>query len=100
FVSSFFAQPGCLAVGTEEEFPANTISITPNPSNDQFSLYSPFGNSSMEIFDVSGKMIKRLSYSDSSPHQFGSDLPSGIYFARITSEKKSAVLKIVKTEDN
>ncbi len=76
----------------------NKISIYPNPTTGQFTidLRGSARPRSVEITDITGKLIKQLSIDN---HQLSIDFenqPSGIYFMEIQTENNIIIKKIIK----
>ena len=90
--------------GDENPTPSNfaLIGNYPNPFNNstviKFRLADP-ANVSLDIFNVLGQKVETLSSGTMSPgeHELvwtGDDVPSGVYFYRLTAGEKSAVRKM------
>ena len=76
--------------------------IFPNPSNGIFNIQivseniQPF---TFEVFDVSGKLLKRVELNQNRAEVQLTNLPSGFYFGKITMDGKVKVEKIVIRRD-
>src|SRR5690606_9299484 len=98
----FFNNLGCetrqeveaaCALGTEESQIAD-LKIFPNPTNSSFEVLG-LQNGSIEIIDNQGRIIKQM---DLGKNNYSiSELTSGIYFVKITSEKSSVTKQLIKT---
>ncbi|NPA67678.1 MAG: PKD domain-containing protein [Chlorobi bacterium] len=84
-----------------EDLSVNTSEFTvyPNPVNDILNIN--FGqnieNAQIVITSINGQTIAQFNVSNKSKFEMSSsNLPSGIYFARITADGKVSVLKFVK----
>jgi uncharacterized protein (TIGR02145 family) len=93
---------GTNSINSETE---NTMSIYPNPTKDysiiEFdALYD--GNSSIEIFDLSGKLLTQMqSYLTNGRHSFCiSGLGSGIFCVRVKTRNYSNTAKIISQSDS
>jgi hypothetical protein len=77
-----------FAVGNEE---SNSIpvSIYPNPAGEEFYLNHIRNNSTIQIFDITGKLIKDqfLGGMESSIKMNTADMPAGFYFFSISNTK-------------
>jgi hypothetical protein len=84
----FFAKyTGCGAVGIEENNDANTISVSPNPSNNKFFFSNLIGDNKIEVIDITGRLILTDYLKYSSYTLSMDDLPKGMYFYKITDAK-------------
>ncbi len=80
-------------LGTEE-FVANDFLIYPNPASEFINIKSLEG-ANIEIYNIVGKMVKS-EVSQSNDHAMNvSNLNSGIYLLKLTSEDKSATKKLI-----
>ena len=78
----------------------NSVLVFPNPSHEYFTLQIKSAKSEKVIatlFDVTGKVIKRISSMHENRFELKrDDISAGVYFYRITSaEKKRAFRRIV-----
>jgi hypothetical protein len=74
--------------------PNESFSIYPNPNNGQFQIdFNDSEIKSFELFNIQGKIIKKVSVSDIKPIDL--NLKPGIYFLQIKTDKKSVVKKLV-----
>ena len=84
-------------VNINENISENSISIYPNPANDFVTVTSlKFQVSSCFIVDVYGKTIKQFEVLNSEFRINLEDLPSGIYFLRLSTENGIITKKLVK----
>ena len=77
----------------------NQLDVYPNPVVKDLFVYSKkSGIQGVEIFDAQGKVIRQFSYNGSSKEvKVGmSDLSSGYYFLRITSDNSTYMRKVLK----
>ncbi|WP_445159394.1 T9SS type A sorting domain-containing protein [Mesohalobacter salilacus] len=79
------------------DFDANEFTSYPNPTSDVWNIKSKNVNiSKIEVFNTLGRLVKEVSVNDLNAEINASDLSSGIYFAKVTSESKSTTLKLIK----
>jgi len=77
------------------EVTASTISIYPNPATSEFTIELPNGKPfTAEIYNLTGKCVKRSADLNSGETIQVSELNSGIYLVKITSNKTVIVKKI------
>lgn len=69
------------------------ISIYPNPSSQYFQLSKNTDIKSIEMVDMSGKIIKKMNYSADN-HYTVSDLPKGIYHLKLNMDGKIKISKM------
>ncbi len=76
--------------------PANTVALFPNPTSEKlnFSLKG-LENTPVQIIDVNGKIVLTTNISENSDINVSS-LKSGVYFAMLQVEKKTATYKFIK----
>ena len=82
----------------DEVFITNKIKLYPNPSAETiyFSVPNSTLNFDVLVYSAIGKLMLSKSVNSSDPKIDISNLPTGIYFVRITSNLEEQVLKIVK----
>ncbi|MBC7851725.1 MAG: T9SS type A sorting domain-containing protein [Chitinophagaceae bacterium] len=77
-----------------------TISVTPNPSSNHFTLTTRTSRKdiiSVSITDISGRLIeRRLNIAPNSTVQFGTNYLKGVYFAEIRQGERKKSIKLVK----
>ncbi|MEO5890697.1 MAG: T9SS type A sorting domain-containing protein [Ferruginibacter sp.] len=73
---------------------ALAISIFPNPGKDEIKILSANNIKTIEVTDVSGKLIKRMTVSADNRYNV-SDLKHGIYIIKVTDEEKTHVSKLL-----
>ncbi len=73
-----------------------TINIFPNPTNSIINVNSKNTITSLELYDVQGRLLETSIENKSSTTIDISSKQNGIYFLKITSEKGSSVEKIIK----
>lgn len=74
----------------------NSISIYPNPATDQVHIDSREALTSIELIDVTGKLIQSIQGINTNVYQLNtSKLAPGFYFIRIPANNSTSVYKIV-----
>jgi len=81
------------SLGIDDVTLANSISLYPNPTTDTFKLSSSNTIESVQIYSVTGSVLKTFSTQESYNI---SDLATGIYIANIKTALGSTSLRIVK----
>jgi hypothetical protein len=87
-----------LNVGISEEALLNGLSVYPNPTNGDFSIDLGENNPSVtiQITDVTGRVIQRNSYNEGQLLNLKLDAPKGVYLLTVESDNKKAVVRLVK----
>lgn len=83
-----------LATGETMQYD-NRIQVYPNPVKDSFKISNPgkINVSSVEITDMSGKLVKTMKGSE----EYNiAELPKGTYFLKIKSNEASKITKLIK----
>lgn len=84
----------CTVVGLENDsFDRDGIEIYPNPANDKLHIESEQLPEKIQIFDLNGKVIKN---SGNTNDINVTDLPQGIYFIRIKTDRGDFNRKFIK----
>ncbi|MFK8046264.1 MAG: choice-of-anchor Q domain-containing protein, partial [Crocinitomicaceae bacterium] len=85
-------------VGIIENNFGNELLIYPNPTDGNFSidLGNNYQTTVITITDVNGRIIQTKSYTDSQLLDLKPEEPTGIYFLIIESERKKAVIRLIK----
>lgn len=82
--------------GIESATYGQNVTIYPNPCGVQITILASQGNTA-EIYDVFGKLVKRVSLSENSTNVNLSNCKSGVYFVRIIDDGRLVeTVKIVK----
>ncbi len=85
----------CTTLSTNQ-FSVNAISLYPNPTKDFLFIKGDIQSiNSIEIYDVTGKLVKKLNQNFNSMNL--SDLVDSIYLIRVYSANKTNTLKIIKS---
>ena len=75
----------------------NQLSVFPNPATDMLNIYSAGSNlRQVEIYDLSGSLIKQFNVITDKIQVPVSDLKSGMYIVKIVTEKNNCVKQFVK----
>ncbi len=75
------------------------VMVYPNPSVDQFTVAvegSSTENVQVAVFDVLGRLLKAIEKKDGEVIQFGEDLPTGSYIAKISQGVESKTVQLIK----
>jgi uncharacterized delta-60 repeat protein len=79
-------------------FTLKTTKVYPNPFTSSFTIEDA-SNAIMELYDITGKKLDRFvsQYDDASYTVLTSQqLPKGNYFLKITTDKKTEIIKVIK----
>ena len=72
-----------------------TLEIYPNPAKSFFVIRCPLPVKEIEIFDVSGKLIKEINFSSKEPKISLKGIKSGVYLLKIKAENKEFTEELV-----
>lgn len=72
-----------------------TITISPNPANEQINIVTPFESSEITLTDVTGKTVLRKSIDRKDVISLVALNTSGIYFVKITSTEGTCYQKLM-----
>ncbi|MDD6613762.1 MAG: T9SS type A sorting domain-containing protein, partial [Bacteroidales bacterium] len=75
---------------------ASTCSVYPNPANNEAVVLSNFRVEAIEIYDMSGRMVKREDVSAYELHLDLQTLASGSYVFKIKTVKGTIEKKVIK----
>lgn len=78
-------------VGIEDQVTSNTIALYPNPCNRQFMISCPKTARSVEVYDMTGKLVFNTSEPNTELIINTSDWISGIYLVKITDKDGKVV---------
>jgi hypothetical protein len=97
-VFSSWAGPRLFTTATlgSAEFTLNDLKIYPNPTKDIISLDSEENINEIKVFNLSGQELMVLESQKSHFDIDLSDLASGLYFIKISTDKGSGSYKIMK----
>ena len=72
----------------------------PNPSNTKFNLKLRtddfFTGATVNVFDLSGKLVHTTSMKPGEEVNFGSELEGGIYIVKVTQGENTKVVRLIK----
>ncbi|MBF6607245.1 MAG: endonuclease [Flavobacterium sp.] len=85
-------QPWHASLSTAS-FTNDSLILFPNPARDYFAIGGLPDSAQVEIVNVSGMSVSRFETTAETTNSI--DLPSGMYFVRITSEEATAVKKLI-----
>jgi len=88
-----------LSIDESENLDDSFIKIYPNPSNGV--VYVDFGvkdDKNVQVYNILGKMIYNIDIQNDNTEiqDFLSNLPTGTYFVKITSENVNSAVKVIK----
>jgi hypothetical protein len=91
------------SLSLKEKIDFEEFNLFPNPAYNElsFTLNDNSSNITLEVFDVSGKQVKFIQYSNSGNGEFNysmdiSHLNSGLYFCKFSNREKRVIKKFVK----
>jgi hypothetical protein len=89
---------GCGLVSVDEVPMAQRISVFPNPASDRITIHGDLGGSttaSVRIVNLAGQeMLRGILMNDSDRNIQIGDLPSGMYFLQVETERERTVKRI------
>lgn len=65
----------------------------PNPANDRITISGIKGNAKAEVYSYTGQLVANQNFSETTVLQL--NLPSGIYFVKVTSDNKTTTQKLI-----
>lgn len=88
--------PSALGINEQDEF-SSSIGIFPNPSRGEFSISIEEVTTTKEfiIYNVQGKQVEKITSSSLSTEINLTKQPQGLYFIKISCDKKNAFKKII-----
>ncbi|RSK41425.1 T9SS type A sorting domain-containing protein [Mangrovimonas spongiae] len=90
----FFSTTNVLS---NDEFTSIDFKVFPNPTKDSWNVVSNAIVSEIQVLDVLGKNIFTLKPNTAISTIDAQELPNGLYFAKITTEKGSETIRLVKS---
>jgi hypothetical protein len=84
----------CTALHESAGF--SEIKIFPNPNNGEFTVEAGPEAEKIELSDLSGRIVLIAELNPGTTKISMRDLPDGLYFAKIKSQKGQAVLRLIK----
>jgi uncharacterized delta-60 repeat protein len=79
-----------------EELKSLTVNTYPNPTTDYFNITSEAMIQSVELYDISGRLVRTSLVNDFETRQNVSNLTNGVYILKIKTNKGEVTGKIVK----
>lgn len=93
----FMANLGCTTLGVDDAKNSKDILLSPNPVKNQFTLKGISKIIAVEVYDVSGKLVKQFDADSLSKNLFDiSRLKTGNYLVKIKTDKESFNKKLIK----
>ena len=83
-------------VGVDENSRFKKCAIFPNPFSEHFTVQSDDDMKELELFNALGLSIKKIFIESKTIEIDTEDLPNGIYFLRVETEKGLVVKKVIK----
>ncbi len=78
-------------------FNTNNINVSPNPTQNVWNIKTDtFSMTSVELFDVNGKLIYNIDVNSNQVTLNSSKLPVGMYFTKINTDQGTQVVKLLK----
>jgi hypothetical protein len=78
---------------------SDQITIYPNPANDQVIVKGITGASSMNIYDISGSLVKTVQVNESENIISIDKLADGLYILKCTDARNSFCLRLIKKNE-
>jgi len=78
------------------EFDRAELNVFPNPTNNVWNIKSKKSIDLIQVFDIQGKQVITLSPNSETASINASGLINGIYFARLSSDKNTKFVKLIK----
>lgn len=78
---------------------SSSISVFPNPANEDLRINFNLPEGSLQIFDISGKLLKELTVTYGPNHLNISDVPDGLLILKFSSRDGVARFKVLKQGD-
>jgi hypothetical protein len=83
----------------QETINVNTLFVYPNPTKYKYTLFLE-GNSNenvqVEVFDMTGRLLKNIESTPGQIIEFGEDLPIGAYFAIVSQGTYKKTVRLIK----
>jgi hypothetical protein len=87
-----------IVSGTNEIIINNNVLVYPNPTSGTFQISNPEPFESLEVYDLTGKMMQRFKGNVNNQYDV-SNLPNGIYQLAARSKEGISVSRLVKIQD-
>ena len=75
----------------------DNLKLYPNPANDIIHVESELPIEQVVIYDISGRQLRQIQNPDNGTFSIG-ELSNGIYWIKISCDKRTATYKIIKSE--
>ncbi len=87
-----------VALGIPSNSVANAIELYPNPASNELNIRNVNGEliSNIAIYAINGSLVKQVKSNNTYQNISVSDLQSGVYFIKVTSNDKVSNLKFIK----
>lgn len=93
----FVANLSCTVLGVDDVTSSKDILLSPNPVKNQFTLKGISKITSVEVYDISGKLVKQFDAGSLSKNSFDvSKLKTGNYVVKIKTDKETLNKKLIK----
>lgn len=93
-VQTNMAQTTFTASLGNDDFTTGSFTVYPNPAKDRFRIQSSSPVRSVALFDIQGRKLRDLNYTEEGVSVEG--VPAGVYFVKATTEAGTAATKLVK----
>ncbi len=74
----------------------NSFNIYPNPTNNVLNITTPNRNYTIKLFNLQGQIVQKIKFVTGSKTLDLSNLSTGIYILKLTSQKTSKTFKVIK----
>jgi hypothetical protein len=81
---------------SNSNFELSSFNVYPNPTQNVWNITSKQNITSVVLFDVMGKKVQEVTPNATSLELNAAELANGIYFANVTSELGTKVIKLIK----
>lgn len=93
----FVANFGCAVLGVDDVSGSKDILLSPNPVKNHFTLKGLSKINGVEVYDISGKLVKQFDANSLSKNSFDiSRLKTGNYVVKIKTDKETLNKKLIK----
>lgn len=93
----FIANFSCTVLGVDDVSRSKDILLSPNPVKNQFTLKGISKITGVEVYDISGKLVKQFDADSLSKNSFDvSRLKKGNYVVKIKTDKETLNKKLIK----
>jgi hypothetical protein len=94
YLSNIYFYGGTLST---QEFNASSFKTYPNPTNDAWNIVTDNATiKAVQVFDISGRQVMALEPNTTQVAIDGTSLQGGIYFAKISTDRGTSSVKLVK----